>query len=161
MPVRRCLAASLLAIAVSTLGFAAEDDYVWVEGEDAANSSVSPHPWYSNMVNKSLLSGGGWISQFTDKADGTASYQVTIPKDIREALDIRDGDAVEFWIRGDELRVERIKRVEELRGSFKTPEHLKDMTWKEIRRHAIDTHVAEKAAKWKRQELAEKQERGE
>jgi len=62
----------------------------------------------------------------------TSKGQVTIPKDIREALDIRDGDAVEFWIRGDELRVERIKRVEELRGSFKTPEHLKGMTVEEI-----------------------------
>lgn len=90
----------------------------------------------------------------------TSKGQVTIPKDIREALDIRDGDAVEFWIRGDELRVERIKRVEELRGSFTTPEHLKGMTWKELRRHAIDAHVAEKVAKWKRQELEEKQEPG-
>ena len=62
----------------------------------------------------------------------TSKGQVTIPKDIREALDIRDGDAVEFWIRGDELRVQRIKRVEELRGSFKTPEHLKGMTVEEI-----------------------------
>jgi AbrB family looped-hinge helix DNA binding protein len=91
----------------------------------------------------------------------TSKGQVTIPKDIREALDIRDGDAVEFWIRGDELRVERIKRVNELHTSVTTPDHAKGMTWKEIRRHAIDTHVADKAAKWKRQELEEKQERGE
>jgi AbrB family looped-hinge helix DNA binding protein len=80
----------------------------------------------------------------------TSKGQVTIPKDIREALDIRDGDAVEFWIRGDELHT-----------SVTTPDHAKGMTWKEIRRHAIDTHVADKAAKWKRQELEEKQERGE
>ncbi len=62
----------------------------------------------------------------------TSKGQVTIPKDIREALDIRDGDAVEFWIRGDELRVQRIGRPEELRGSLKTPEHLKGMTVEEI-----------------------------
>lgn len=66
----------------------------------------------------------------------TSKGQVTIPKDIREALDIRDGDAVEFWIRGDELRVERIGRPEELRGSLKTPDHLKGIPVEEIVRMA-------------------------
>ena len=97
--VSTALVSSLLSLSLA----AAEDDYVWVEGEDANSSQVSPHPWYSEQVNKSQLSGGGWISQFTDKGDGTASYQVTVPK---------DGDWT-LWVRANPIEAKLAFRVAE------------------------------------------------
>ena len=87
MRIRSLVAASLLAL--STPAFAADDDYVWVEGEDAKTSDLVPHPWYSEAVNKPALSGGAWLSQFTDKGDGTASYEVAVPKDGEWSLWVR------------------------------------------------------------------------
>ena len=46
----------------------AADDYVWVEGEAAASKSVQPHNWYSEAVKKDQLSGGAWITNFSDKS---------------------------------------------------------------------------------------------
>ena len=101
MSLRRCIASSLLVLATVAPGYGAEDDYIWVEGEDASSSQVSPHPWYSEQVNKGMLSGSGWISQFTDKDDGTASYQVKVPK---------DGDWT-LWVRANPIQAKLAYRI--------------------------------------------------
>jgi len=56
----------------------AADNYIWIEGEAATSKTVQPHNWYSNAIKKKQLSEGGWISNFTDKADGVASYSLSV-----------------------------------------------------------------------------------
>lgn len=96
-PFLTVVVSSMLALSLS----AAEEDYVWVEGEDAFSSQVSPHPWYSEQVTKSMLSGGGWISQFTEAGVGTAQYQVELPK---------DGDWT-LWVRANPIQAKLAYRL--------------------------------------------------
>jgi hypothetical protein len=63
----------LLLAAVSPM-FAAS---IWVESEDADASSVSGHPWYDSVKNGEL-SDNSWISHFSDKAPGQASYRIEV-----------------------------------------------------------------------------------
>ncbi len=46
--------------------------------------------------------------------------QLTVPKDVRERLNLRTGDRVVFQFDGNSvrLRVERRKRLEDLKGSL-------------------------------------------
>ena len=74
--------------------------------------------------------------------------QVTIPKRIREALDIRDGDALQFRIEDNTLTVSRIGRPDELAGSVELPEELKGLSWKQIRALADTSRTEEWQAKW-------------
>jgi hypothetical protein len=74
-------------------GTAGDDDSVWVEGESAFAKKVSPHPWYSDAVRKEQMSGGAWLSHFSNAEDGSAQYNLTIPK---------DGDYV-LWIRANPI----------------------------------------------------------
>jgi hypothetical protein len=74
---------SLILIAVFTFVFAAaraDDNYVWIEGENAASTDIKPHPWYSEMVNKAQLSGGAFLANFSQQ-EGHATYNFTAPKD--------------------------------------------------------------------------------
>ena len=57
---------------------AADPGVVWVEGESAVSSDCTPNPWYSEAVQKGMLSGGGWLTNWSER-DGTASYDVAIP----------------------------------------------------------------------------------
>jgi hypothetical protein len=68
-----------------------DNDSVWVEGEGASSRQVTPHSWYSDAVRKEQMSGGAWLSHFSNAADGSAKYDVTIPK---------DGDYV-LWVRAN------------------------------------------------------------
>jgi hypothetical protein len=52
----------------------ANDNLIWVEGESATQTNMKPHPWYAGAVNKSLLSGGDFISNFSPQ-EGRADYQ--------------------------------------------------------------------------------------
>jgi len=56
----------------------AADDYIWIEGEAASAKKVQPHNWYSDAVKKEQLSGSAWISNFTDAADGIATYDLNV-----------------------------------------------------------------------------------
>ena len=75
----------LLALA---LGQSGKDDVLWVEGEAAKTRQVAPpHSWY-NSIKKDLLSGGDWVSNFSDK-DGLVGYEVQVPKAGTYALWVR------------------------------------------------------------------------
>jgi len=67
-----------------------EPDYVWVEGEDAAESSARRHGWYDSVV-KDELSGGEWLSNFGSPEPALARYPVEVPS---------NGD-YEFWVRAN------------------------------------------------------------
>jgi hypothetical protein len=64
---------------------------VWREGENVDRSTMNRHPWWYDQVKKELLSGGDWISNFSEEKEGTADYTLEIPKAGRYA----------FWIRAN------------------------------------------------------------
>jgi hypothetical protein len=87
----RKVALLLLLGAHSASGAAGDDDSVWVEGESATVRHVTTHPWFSDAVRKDQMSGGAWLSHFSSTSDGTAQYDLVIPK---------DGDYV-LWVRAN------------------------------------------------------------
>jgi hypothetical protein len=93
----------LFAIAVVIQVVPAADGFVWVEGEAATTKTVVPHGWYSDAVKKDQLSGNAWISHFTDKSDGLATYDLTIPADGDYTLWVRAnviGSALSYQVDG-------------------------------------------------------------
>ena len=76
-----------LSLICGTLSLlAAETDTLWIEGETPSRGQSYPHPWYSGQVQKGALSGGGWLSSFTDKADTEVAYDIDVPKEGNWAL---------------------------------------------------------------------------
>ena len=58
---------------------AGDDDLIWIEGEAAKTKEVGPpHSWY-NSIKKDLLSGGDWVSNYSDK-DGLVTYDLPVKK---------------------------------------------------------------------------------
>jgi len=53
------------------LGAPPDDDSVWVEGESASVKQVRGNAWYSDSVRKEEMSGGAWLSHFSEASDGT------------------------------------------------------------------------------------------
>ena len=51
---------------------------IWVEGEKPVKSNVHRHPWWYDKVNRELLSGGDFISNWGDQP-GEAEYSVVAP----------------------------------------------------------------------------------
>ena len=68
-------------------------------------------------------------------------YQVVIPKEIRKALGIKEGDTVLFEIEGDEIRIRKLRSFLDLEGSLKgkslSPEEIRDRTEREIAKDAL------------------------
>jgi hypothetical protein len=81
----------LLAGSHAAAGPVGDDDSVWVEGENASVRQVTTNPWYSDAVRKEQMSGGAWLSHFSSTTDGSAQYDLTIPKDGEYA----------FWVRAN------------------------------------------------------------
>lgn len=71
---------------------AADEGFVWIEGESARTRSVQRHGWYDS-VKKTHLSGGDWLSNF-GPAEGTAEYEFEVASAGNYAFWI--GDAY-FW----------------------------------------------------------------
>ncbi len=68
-------------------------------------------------------------------------YQVVIPKDIRKALGIKEGDRVLFEIEGDEIRIRKLRNFLELEGSLEgkslSPEEIRGRAEEEIAKDAL------------------------
>ncbi|MGC8638269.1 MAG: hypothetical protein ACP5XB_00145 [Isosphaeraceae bacterium] len=64
---------------------------IWVEGESPTRSTMTRHPWWYDQVKKDQLSGGDWISNWSDDKDGIASYVVQAPTTARYS----------FWVRAN------------------------------------------------------------
>jgi len=62
----------------------------------------------------------------------TQKGQITIPKKIREALDLKTNDRVVFVKRGEEIIIKPIRDVLSLRGSIKVNN---PQNFSEIRKH--------------------------
>ncbi len=68
-------------------------------------------------------------------------YQVVIPKEIRKALGIKEGDKVLFEIEGDKIRIRKLINFLELEGSLKgkslSPKEIRDRAEEEIAKDAL------------------------
>jgi len=58
--------------------------------------------------------------------------QVTIPKAVREALGVNEGDAVLFRIEGTRAVLARTVNFLELAGTFSTPTAQRNVAWDQI-----------------------------
>ena len=68
------------------------------------------------------------------KAKVTTKGQVTIPKKIREKLNIRPSDFVLFVRKGNEVVIKPARTLLDLRGLIKTDKQIED--WEKVRDNA-------------------------
>ena len=79
----RMIAVILVLLAAMFLFVTAGDNAVhsvWVEGEDAAEKSVTAHPWWYEQVKTGEFSGGAFLAHYDQSGKtGTALYRFEIP----------------------------------------------------------------------------------
>ena len=66
----------------------------------------------------------------------TSKGQITLPKAVREALGVHDGDRVVFRVLEDRAVVARSPSLLDLAGSVPVPVEVRGAPWPEIRRRA-------------------------
>lgn len=64
----------------------------------------------------------------------TSKGQVTIPKDVRVALGLREGDEVVFRVEGRRATLARTANLLSLAGVVPVPAGKRGLRWREIRR---------------------------
>ncbi len=69
------------------------DTTIWIEGENPAVNKMHRHPWWYDQVKRDQLSGGDFISNWSDKP-GEAEYKFTAAK----------GGEYEFWVRANPVQ---------------------------------------------------------
>lgn len=75
----------------------------------------------------------------------TAKGQVTIPKEVRKALSIAEGDHVVFRVEENRAVLARTPHLLDLAGSIAVPTGRRGTPWDEIRRRTREAR-AEKAS---------------
>ncbi|MBN8459185.1 MAG: hypothetical protein J0M04_15240 [Verrucomicrobia bacterium] len=85
-----------LAILISALPMlsSAASDWHWVEGEKPAASDAVRHPWWYDKVKTDLLSGGDFISHWSDERACELTYRIDGVADGR----------YHFWIRANPIQ---------------------------------------------------------
>jgi len=83
-------AASLAVVVAATL----HAETVWCEGESPVSHTMNRHPWWYDQVKRDQLSGGDWISNFSPEKEGTASYEIEIPRAAKYF----------FWLRANPVK---------------------------------------------------------
>ncbi len=68
----------LLPFLLASLSVTATAADIWIEGESAAESTVQRHPWWYDKVKTDQLSGGDFITNWSDKADGAVAYTIKV-----------------------------------------------------------------------------------
>ena len=61
-----------------------------------------------------------------------ADGQITIPKEVRDALCLNEGDAVLFTVDGERAVISRIPTLMEIAGTFEVPLEKRNTPWDEI-----------------------------
>lgn len=101
------IAATCIVATASIPALAAEDapasaaDAIWIEGEGATRSNVTPHNWY-NSVKKDVLSGEEWLSHFDPGKAGTAEFD----------FNVVEADEFTFWIRANPIQARLSYRLD-------------------------------------------------
>ena len=66
---------------------------IWVEAETPVSSTMHRHPWWYDKIKTDVISGGAWMSNYSEKGPGEASYKFNAPE---------EGNYT-FWIRANPL----------------------------------------------------------
>ncbi len=66
----------------------------------------------------------------------TSKGQVTIPRAVREALGLNEGDHVVFRVEGHRAVLARTADLLDLAGAVEVPAELRGVAWNEVRRRA-------------------------
>ena len=75
--------------------------YIWIEGENPTHASVTRHPWWYDKVQKNLLSGGDYISNWDPDHAGELTYTFDSPS----------AGPYEFWIRANPVQATLLYRL--------------------------------------------------
>ena len=71
----------------------------------------------------------------------TSKGQITVPKAVRDALGIREGDEVVFRVEGNRAVIARTPDFLELAGTITVPAAKRNMAWDEVIRRARATRA--------------------
>ena len=82
-----------------------------------------------------------------NKTKITRKGQVTIPKEIREKLSLKESDILIVSDNNNMVIMEKMSPFLELKGSVKVPDKIKNLSWKEIEERASQS-MAQEADKW-------------
>lgn len=66
----------------------------------------------------------------------TSKGQITVPREIREALGLEPGDRLRFELDGEDVRVSRERDLVELAGSVSVPDQLRGRDWSAVEAEA-------------------------
>jgi AbrB family looped-hinge helix DNA binding protein len=72
----------------------------------------------------------------------TAKGQITVPKAVRDALGISEGDEVVFRVEGNRAVLARTPGFLELAGSVRVPAARRNVAWDELLRRTRAVRVA-------------------
>ncbi len=75
----------------------------------------------------------------------TSKGQVTVPKAVREALGVSNGDAIIFRIEGNRAIVARTPDFLELAGTFRIPANKKNAAWDNVIKSTRAIRAAKKS----------------
>ncbi|MEV0435945.1 AbrB/MazE/SpoVT family DNA-binding domain-containing protein [Nocardia sp. NPDC050413] len=66
----------------------------------------------------------------------TSKGQITVPKAVRDALELHTGDNVHFRVEGDVVVLAKTPDLLDLAGSVQVPPQVRGRSWEEIRDEA-------------------------
>ena len=72
----------------------------------------------------------------------TSKGQVTVPKAVRDALGIKEGDEVVFRVEGNRAVLARTPDLLDLAGSIRVPAAKRNVTWDEVIRRTRSARAA-------------------
>lgn len=72
----------------------------------------------------------------------TTKGQITIPKPVRDALGLAEGDPVVFRVIGDRAVLARTPALLDLAGTVTVPVEKRGTAWDDVRRHARDARAS-------------------
>lgn len=72
----------------------------------------------------------------------TSKGQVTIPKSVRDALGIQEGDEVVFRVEGDRAVLCRTAEFLELAGTIRVPAAKRNVAWDDVIRRTRSNRAA-------------------
>ena len=74
----------------------------------------------------------------------TSKGQITIPKSVRDALSLEDGDAVVFRVEGDRALLARTPDLLSLAGTVSVPAAVRGKPWADVRKEARRRYFGER-----------------
>lgn len=74
----------------------------------------------------------------------TSKGQVTVPKAVRDALGISEGDEVVFRVEGNRAVLSRTRDFLDLAGSVQVPASKRNVAWSDVIRRTRATRTADR-----------------